>query len=154
MQVQCPHQRLYEMLTEAIVKNTEGFADLPDDPRFATPADRLKNRPELFAILAKVFETRTAEDWLARLSDIIPISMVNNIGQALHEPSVVQRNMTPEVEHPVAGKYKMLGNPIKMGQDEVFTPPPTLGQHNDEVLRQVLGYSQEKVKALREAGAV
>ena len=154
VQVHCAHQRLHEMLTEAIVKNTEGFEDLPNDHRFATPDDRLKNRPELFSILSRVFETRTAEDWLARLSNIIPISLVNSIGQSLSEPSVVQRNMTPEVEHPVAGKYKMLGNPIKMGQEEIFEPPPTLGQHNEEVLQQVLGYSPEKVKALREAGAI
>ncbi len=154
VQVQCPHQRLYEMLTEAIVKNTTGFEDLPKDPRFATPNDRLKNRNELYNVLARAFATRTAEDWLARLADIVPVSRVNTIGQALQEPSVVQRHMIPEVNHPVAGKYKMLGNPIKMGQDEVFAPPPTLGQHNEEVLRQVLGYTPERIKTLREAGAI
>ncbi|MFC2041585.1 CaiB/BaiF CoA transferase family protein [Chloroflexota bacterium] len=153
LQVQCPHQRLYEMLTEAIAKKLEGYEDLPADPRFTSPEDRFKNRAELFTILAKVFASKTAKEWLDLLADIVPISPVNSIGQSLNEPSVVQRNMTPQIEHPVAGRYRVLGNPIKMGQEEVFKPAPMLGQHTDEILQQLLHYSPEKIGALREGGA-
>ena len=56
--------------------------------------------------------------------------------------------MLVEAEHPVAGKYKMPGNPVKMGQEEVFRPAPTLGQHNREVLGDLLGYTEEEMRAL------
>ena len=69
----------------------------------------------------------------------VPIAPVNNVAQALDDPQVSHRNMVVEVDHPLAGKYRMPGNPIKMGQQEVFQPSPSLGQHNSEVLGDLLG---------------
>ena len=62
--------------------------------------------------------------------------------------------MLVEADHPVAGKYKMPGNPIKMGQEEVFHPAPTLGQHNEEVLGGLLGYSSSEIEALKDGGII
>lgn len=153
LQLHCTTQRLYEMLAEAIASNVEEFRDLPKDPRFATPGDRRKNRGELYKILEQAIATKTSEEWLARTSDAIAIARVNTIQQSLQEPSILKRNMVVETTHPVAGRFKILGTPFKLGQEEVFNPAPTLGQHNDEVLQE-LGYSREEIEALRQEGAI
>ena len=65
------------------------------------------------------------------------------------------RNMRITVDHPTIGPFEMVGNPIKEEDlEETFTPPPLLGQHTDQILTELLGYSAEKVAALRKAGAV
>ena len=84
----------------------------------------------------------------------MPIAPVNTIADAFDDPQVRHRNMLVETEHPLAGKYKMPGNPIKMGQEEFFHPAPLLGQHNREVLEQLLGYSDGEIEALKERGTI
>ena len=84
----------------------------------------------------------------------VPGGPVNNIAEALADPQVLLRNMVVEVDHPTAGKYSTAGNPIKTGAPEVFDPPPTLGLNTDGVLTSLLGFSVDKVEALRKSGAV
>ncbi len=153
IQLQAVTQPLFRSLCGIIAEHVPQYKTLSSDARFATGADRLKNRAALEAILREVFATRTADEWLAKISDIIAVSRVNTIGQALQEPSLLQRHMVMEVEHPKAGKYKTLGNPIKLGQEEVRHAPPLLGQHNDEILGE-LGYTAGQIQALRQAGAI
>ena len=78
----------------------------------------------------------------------------NNIAEALADPQVQLRNMVVEIEHPVAGRYKTAGNPIKTGGNERLQPPPTLGEHTDQLLQDLLGYSSSDVAYLRQTGAV
>jgi len=80
--------------------------------------------------------------------------IVNTIAEAFNDPQVRHRNMVVEAEHPLAGRYRMPGNPIKMGQEEVFRPAPTLGQHNHEVLGDLLGLTQEEIEALKEKSVI
>jgi len=75
-----------------------------------------------------------ADEWIEKMADEIAITKVNTIQQALNEPSLLARNMIVEVDHPKVGKYKVIGNPIKVGQDEIQRPAPLLGQHNEEIL--------------------
>ena len=62
--------------------------------------------------------------------------------------------MVVEMDHPVAGNYSTAGNPIKSGVPDSFEPPPTLGQHTQEVLEGLLGYSDSEIASLRKAEAV
>ncbi len=154
VQIQCVTQGLFKSLATIIGEMVPKFQNPITDARFATPVDHLNNRTELEAILKEAFATRTADEWLERMSDAIAISRVNTIQQALQEPSLIQRHMIVEIDHPKAGKFQTLGNPIKLGQDEVHRSPPLLGQHNEEVLRGLLGYTFEQIEELRKRGAI
>ena len=152
MQIHCATQKFYDVLAENLAANVEGLESLPQDERFVTMDGRRKNWDELKLVLEKAFATKTASRWMEILADQVPISPVNNLAEALQDPQVRHRNMVVEVDHPVAGKHRMPGNPIKMGQEEVFHPAPTLGQHNREVLGDLLGYSDSEIDGLRERG--
>jgi CoA:oxalate CoA-transferase len=154
VQVQNVTQPLFKALVALIAKLEPKFQSLITDEKFATPTDRLKNQEALNNILKEVFIGRTADEWIEKMSDEIAITKVNTIEQALNEPSLLARNMIVEVDHPKAGKYKVIGNPIKVGQDEIQRPAPLLGQHNEEILGKLLGYSAEQIEALRKKGAI
>ena len=150
LQLHCATQKFYEILVSILSSHVEGLGDLPQDERFITLKGRQDNWVSLKAVLEEAFATKAAAQWMELLGDEVPIAPVNTIAEALHDPQVQHRNMLIEVEHPAAGKYRMPGNPIKMGQEEVFQPAPTLGQHNQEVLGQLLGYSDEDIEAFEE----
>lgn len=129
--------------------------ELPEtgkDPRFSSVAARLKNRDALFEILEKRFREKDRDDWVARLIQAdVPTGPVNDVAQALADPSVRARNMVVSVNHR-GEEIPMLGNPIKMSEigEEVFAGAPTLGQHTAEILSGLLRYSQERIAALKE----
>ena len=150
LQIHCATQKFYEVLADSLAANVEGFEGFARDPRFSEIGGRRKNWPELKALLEEAFATRTSAQWMELLGDEVPIAPVNNIAEGLNDPQALHRNMLVEADHPVAGKYKMPGNPIKMDQDEVFRPAPTLGQHNGEVLGELLGYSGEEIEAFKQ----
>ena len=154
LQIHCATQKFYEVLAHMLADNVAGFEGLPMDQRFVTIGGRRENWEELKALLEEAFATKTAAQWMELLGDEVPIAPVNNIAEAFDDPQVLHRNMLVEADHPVAGRYRMPGNPIKMGQEEVFSPAPTLGQHNQEVLGELLGYSEEEIEALREGGII
>jgi crotonobetainyl-CoA:carnitine CoA-transferase CaiB-like acyl-CoA transferase len=130
---------------------------MASDPRFATNADRVKNRTELLPDLEVIFLTRTAEDWLIRLRAAeVPATPVNNLDRAFAEPPVIEREMIVEYDHPDVGKVRLPGNPIKMSDMGATpsTPAPQLGQHTDAVLDRLLGISGTQLADLRKSGAV
>ena len=155
IQIHCATQRAYESLARCLAANVEGLADLTSDPRFASPRDRLENRQALEEILRNVFRTRSVDGWVELLErEGVPAGPVNTFDRVLSDPQVLLRNMVAEVPHPVQGTYKAAGNPIKMGQEERFAAPPTLGQHTDEILGGLLRYPAERIQSLRDAGAI
>ncbi|MFB0545976.1 MAG: CaiB/BaiF CoA transferase family protein [Anaerolineae bacterium] len=127
-----------------------------NDPRFATNADRNRNRAELIPILEGIIAKEEAEVWLERfLKAGIPCGPINYVDEILNDPHILERGAIVQLEHPLIGIVKSIGNPIHLSATPVSyrRPPPLLGQHNEEVLGW-LGYGQDEIEALKERGAV
>ncbi len=134
-----------------------GLGDIKEDPKFAVNKDRVDNRLELQEILDALFAEKTVEETLDALRGAgIPCGPINNLAQVLSEPQVLARKMVVDVDVPVAGPTKVTGVPIKLSETpgSVRTPPPTLGQHTEEVLESVLGMDEAQRNALRQEGVV
>ena len=134
-----------------------GCPELAEDPRYRTNADRARNRDSLIATLQDVFLTRTYEEWEPLLlASGIPVGAINDIAQVVAHPQVSARQALVEMNHPRAGKVRMVGAPVRLSETPgaVRTPAPTLGEHTDEVLRQLLGLPAEEIADLRASGAI
>lgn len=117
---------------------------------------RLKNKELINRRLNEILSTNTQAYWLERLrSARIPCAPVYNLQQAVHDEQVLARNMIVEVAHPLGGSTKMPGNPIKLSDtyEDTFSPPPTLGQHNEEVYASI-GLTADELKSLQESGVI
>jgi crotonobetainyl-CoA:carnitine CoA-transferase CaiB-like acyl-CoA transferase len=133
-----------------------GLPDLAADRRFATNGDRVERRAELRPILAARFAERPTADWATALDAAeIPWGAVADVATAFASPEAAALGMTVEVEHPAFGALRQVGIPLRFGATPgaIRTPPPLLGEHTDDVLREV-GYDAETVAALRAAGVV
>lgn len=133
-----------------------GREELADDPRFRTNADRVANRAALIALLEETLITRPGEDWLADLEAAgLPCGPINTVDRLFAEPQIAAREMIATVEHPTAGTVRMPGLPVKLSgtPGSIRHPPPTLGQHTDEVLAE-LGYDDAARAALRASGTI
>jgi crotonobetainyl-CoA:carnitine CoA-transferase CaiB-like acyl-CoA transferase len=132
-------------------------ADMKTDIRFAFNRDRVTNREALVDELNKTFSQKNVDNWLADLIKAgLPCGPINSIPQVFDHPQAQARNMTQEIEHASAGTVKLTGFPYKFSNTpaEIQKPPPMLGQHTDEVLTSLLGYSSESVSYLRNNGAI
>ncbi len=133
-----------------------GLPELIPDPRFIDNDARREHRTELVPILAKRFLERTTDEWMLELEkQSVPSGPILTLDRVFCSPQIAARNMKVELDHPTIGTLPMLGNPVKVdGMSDDFMPPPLLGQHTDQVLAEVLGYSPEQIAALREAQAI
>ncbi len=134
-----------------------GCPELTNDPRFNNNSNRNANRSALIDKLQEVFLTRNYEDWEAVLVNAgIPVGAINNIAQVVEHPQVKARGSIVEMDHPHAGKVKVVGVPVRLSATPgaVRTPSPTLGEHTDDVLREMLGLDHHEIEALRVAGAL
>lgn len=117
-----------------------GVEALVDDPRFATKADRVKNRDQLVPILAERFRTDTTDAWFARFdAEGIPVGPVMDHEQVFTNEHVLARDMVVETDHPTAGRFRVLGTPVKLSATpgSVRRPAPRLGEHTEEVLAEL-----------------
>ena len=134
-----------------------GRPELANDPRYRRNVDRAKNRATLIPILQDVFMTKTYEEWEAIfLPEGIPFGAINNIEQVVNHPQVKARGALVEMNHPRAGKVRMVGAPVRLSETpgSVRTPSPMLGEHTSKVLRELLGMSAAEVDALRSHGVI
>jgi crotonobetainyl-CoA:carnitine CoA-transferase CaiB-like acyl-CoA transferase len=114
-----------------------GRADLAVDTRFIKNADRVRHRATLVPLLEAVFKTRSKADWLAALEAAkVPCGAINNLAEVFADPQVQARGMVHTWQHPLGGDVRLVASPIKMSLTPPRTdlPPPTLGQHTDEVM--------------------
>jgi len=131
--------------------------ELCGDPRFATNDKRVENRAAITSLLSDIFVKRTTRDWVEALEAAgVPNGPINNLEQVFQEPQAVARGLRIELDHPLAGRVSLVRSPMRFSATplEHKIPPPTLGQHTDEVLRGLLGMSEVEVARLRAEGVV
>lgn len=117
---------------------------------------RLRDKELINRRLNEILSANTQSYWLERLQSVrIPCAPVYNLAQAVSDPQVLARNMIVEVAHPLGGAVRMPGNPVKLSEthEDTFTPPPTLGQHNEEVFTS-LGFTREELETLQQSGVI
>lgn len=133
-----------------------GKAELAAEDRFASNAQRVQNRAALLERLTPLFAARPIAEWLERLQAVgIPCGPILSVPDALAHPQAAARATIVEQQHPTAGTVRGVGCPAGFEQ-ATFTnrPPPRLGEHAVEILRDVLGYSDDRQKALQTSGAL
>jgi len=148
----CGNDNLFRKFCEAA-----GCPELAADPRFATNGQRVENRDELKRLLDAIFARRTKKEWVERLEAAgVPNGPINDIAQVFEEPQVKARGIKVEVAHPVAGTLPMVASPMRFSATplEHKVPPPTLGQHTEEILTELLGADAAEIARLRAAGAI
>jgi len=131
--------------------------DLMNDPRFTTNLLRTHNKQALIPILSSEIIKKTTKEW----SDLfeaaeLPYSPINNMKDICEDPNITYREMLVEVDQPGIGKMKIAGSPIRLSDTpgEVYAPAPLLGEHSEEVLREILGYAEEDIVKLKEEGVI
>ncbi len=126
------------------------------DPRFQTIDGLLDHAAEAAAILREAFGRLPLDEAIQRLgAEDVLAAPVNSYPEVFADPQVLHNGMVMEGEHPALGRYRLVGPPIKLSATPVVLrlPPPTVGEHNEEILRS-LGYSVEEIEALQEAGVI
>jgi crotonobetainyl-CoA:carnitine CoA-transferase CaiB-like acyl-CoA transferase len=130
--------------------------DFHREARFAKNADRVRHRDVLVPLLADVLRRRTVDEWVRLLEPLgVPVGPINTLAHVFEHPQVQSRGMRFELSHPLAGVVPMVASPMRLSGTPVTyrSAPPTLGQHTDEVLRE-LGVSDAELARLRETGVV
>ncbi len=148
MLVAVTSEKMWEKFCDVIKRK-----DLFDDPRYDVNEKRVINREELIPLLEKILAEKTSDEWVHKFKEVgIPCGRVNTMDKVFSHPQIGPREMVVEIDHPTAGKIKVVGIPVKYSETRgsIRLPPPLLGQHTDEVLSGLLGYSQEEINALRQ----
>lgn len=130
-----------------------GHPEWADDARFAVNSARVQNRDALDELIDKALADSPAASWIEKLkAGGIPCGLINTVKQALADPQTTARSMVETVTHSTAGDIRMLGIPMKFSGTpaSVRSAPPTLGQHSDEILHDVLGYDAARIARLRD----
>jgi crotonobetainyl-CoA:carnitine CoA-transferase CaiB-like acyl-CoA transferase len=150
--ISCPKENLWRRLCVAIER-----PELAEDERFDDFAARSRNREELVALLTSELTRLPTAVWLERFeAQGVPCGAVNSVEDALADPQVRARGGLVEYDHPSLGAVRTMRTPLRLSTHE--TPAvrrgPLLGEHSDDVLRDVCGYDDEHIRALRDAAVI
>ncbi len=157
-----PDDYIYVVVQEAVwdalakrIGPVVGAPDLATDARFAKIGDRRKNQDAMWALIEKFAAGHTKREFMAILNPLdVPCGPIMSTEDLANDEHVRGRDMWVELDHPERGKWFNVGMPIKMSDSPaVIKRSPTLGEHTAEVLKEVLGYDDAKVAALKSAGA-
>src|SRR6185437_4351108 len=131
-----------------------GRPELAEDERFVDFAGRDDNRDALLEILDAAFAERPTAEWLEVLAEAgVPCGPVNSVAEALADEQAVAREAVVAVEHERLGTVCEVATPLRVGDERRPTGPgPARGEHTDEVMRELCGYSAERQGELRAAG--
>ncbi len=148
--VGCAKEKFWQRLVRVIERPELGL-----DPRFASFQARQDNAADVLAVLEEVFLQRTVAEWLEPLyAASIPCGPINDVGQALQEEQTLARGMVVETEHPRWGRLRQVASPVKVGDQAVaYRRAPLRNEDFDEVMTDLLGYSDERLAALTASGA-
>ena len=132
-----------------------GHPEWATDPRFATVADRVANKPALTRLMVDVLKTDTKENWTQKLRHL-PAGPIRTMKEALDEPEVKRRGMLKTYRHTRVGDVPLIGSNYRFSDTPVddTRPPPSLGEHTDKVLHDLAGLGDAEIKALRDKKVV
>jgi len=157
-----PNDWLYVVVQEAVWEGLAnrigpdlGMPGLATDPRFAKIADRRKNQNEMWALITKFAAGYPKREFMAILNPLdVPCGPIMSTEDLANDEHIRGREMWVELDHPQRGKWWNVGMPIKLSASPaVIKRSPTLGEHTEEVLQEVLGYGKEQISKLKSAGA-
>ncbi len=135
-----------------------GLEHLLADERFATNAKRVEHRSLVTETLTPVMASRTTAEWIAALEAIsVGCGPINRLSDVFSDPHVIARGMVIEMDHPATGgPVRLIANPVKLSATppDYRIPPPSLGAHTEQVLRELLGLGAERIAELRAKGVV
>jgi formyl-CoA transferase len=134
-----------------------GEPQLADDARFATNPARVQARDTLVPLLQDMVRRKTKSEWIEALEKAgVPCGPIDTLNEVFENPQVKARSMRVDLQHPSAGIVPLVGSPIKMSvtPPQAKTHPPLLGEHTEDLLSKVLGYSADQIASLRERGIV
>lgn len=131
--------------------------DWVNDPRFATNQARVVHRMELVPLIRQVTVFRRTEEWIALLEAAgVPCGPINSVAQVFADKQVAARSLAFTMTHPLGQTVPQVASPMRLSRTpvEYRRPPPLLGEHTEQVLRYLLGHSDARVNAWRQAGIV
>ena len=130
---------------------------MASNPLYIKNRDRVVNRGVLVPLLEAVLMRRSKADWLAALEAAkVPCGAINNLSEVFADPQIAAREMVTTWQHPLNEQLRLVANPIKLSATPVRNDiaPPSLGQHTEAVLGELLGYSAEKLAGLKSARVI
>jgi formyl-CoA transferase len=133
-----------------------GRDDLADHPDFGTPETRLPHLDECFAIVGEWTQKHTKYEVMRRLNEVnVPCGPVLDMKELTEDESLASRGIVVEVDHPGRGKFKTVGCPLQLSDSPVeVTAPPTLGQHTDQILKELFDFEDTEIERARAEGAI
>ncbi|GAA4368157.1 CoA transferase [Nocardioides caricicola] len=148
--VGCAKEKFWQRLT-VVIDRPEWAAD----ERFATFADRDRNRDVLIPLLEEIFVQRTVAEWVEPLqAAAVPTARINDVAAAMTEPHTIARNLLVETEHPRYGTVRQVASPVRVGSElPTYRRAPLRNEDADRILGELLGYDSTAVSDLQDRGA-
>lgn len=134
-----------------------GRSDLHEEPKFETPSTRVANVDTVDAIVQEWVGNLTVDEVIDQLAKAgVPCSKVNDVASLVEDPQVIAREMLVETEYPGVGKFRVAGVTPKLSltPGKIHMPVPTIGQHTDDILKELLSLTPDKITSLREKGVI
>lgn len=148
--VMCMKEKFWERLCRVLAR-----PDLLEERRFQGFSARFENRDVLLAILGEEFRRRTTEEWLQELRGVVPCGPVYGVEEALSDEHAIAREMIVAIDHPAFGRVSQVASPIKMSDARPnYRRAARLGEHTEEVLTSLGGFSPDEIASLRTSGVI
>ncbi len=145
--INCGNNKIFQRLAAQVLDRT----DLANDPELSLRDGRLARREELFAILDEAFAKQPWAHWQERMRAAqVPCGEVRSVSQAIRSPEARARPFVTRIAHPLVGEIPNFASPIRFQRTPVVDPvaAPSIGQHSEEILREVLGLDPDRIEAL------
>jgi crotonobetainyl-CoA:carnitine CoA-transferase CaiB-like acyl-CoA transferase len=149
--INCGNDKIFQRLVSQVIDR----ADLASAKIYATGPDRIRRRDELFAILGDAFIQQPWLHWQSRMRAAgVPCGQVRSVGEAIRSPEAKERGLVTRIPHDTVGWVPNVNLPIRYSRTPIVDPiaAPAVGQHTEDVLREVLGYDDDRLGRLAAAG--